>query len=323
MTTPTSHTRRIMLVDALNTFTRYYVRHPQMSSHGEPVGGVVGFLNALKRLVEEQLPTQVIVVWEGGGSMRRRQLYPEYKQNRRPIKMNRYYEDDIPNTVENRNEQVRYLVECMKCVPVCQLYVTDCEADDVIAYLCRTWFKNDEVIIVSSDSDMYQLLDDKTRIFRPGKKVYVDVADVLESHGVHPRNFALAKAVCGDGADNVPGISGVGYKTLSKRVKGMQSDVPMDVESLLAECHACEEESRVKAYRSIIQGEELIRRNVRLVDLDGTMLGHEQRKGIDHQVDTFEPAGDKVGMFEKMVELGILEFDIDEFFYTLSSLMRR
>ena len=99
-------TNRHLLVDGLNLFTRHYVAHPAMSGNGEQVGGVVGFINNLTRLVDRCNPSNVIVFWEGGGSKRKRDLYSDYKASRRPQKLNRYYDPDlIPDSVKNRSYQ--------------------------------------------------------------------------------------------------------------------------------------------------------------------------------------------------------------------------
>ena len=124
----------VLIIDGLNFFTRHFVVNPTMSQNGEHLGGFVGFLKGIRLLSERCSPEQIVVVWEGGGSARRRAIFSEYKQGRRPQKLNRYY-DDIPDTISNRNKQVALLVEALKYVPIRQIYVTDCEADDAIAYL--------------------------------------------------------------------------------------------------------------------------------------------------------------------------------------------
>jgi DNA polymerase-1 len=313
--------RPTMLVDAMNLFCRFYVRHPAMSRNGEPMGGVVGTLYALRQYVELMRPTDVVIAWEGGGSLRRRQLFPEYKSHRRPDRLNRFYEDDIPNTVENRDDQVRALVECLKHVPTCQVYASDCEADDVIAYMRRTHYRERHVVIISSDRDYYQLIDDNTRIFRPGKKTFVTKTDVLNEFGISPTNFPLAKALCGDPSDNIPGVKGVGFKTLARRFPSLSLDDVVELDALLSECKsAIEARAKIKVYNAIINSSELIRRNQRLVDLDGNMMGPEQRRKVDHVVQTFEPRRDKIGLIRELLRLGINDFNADEFFYTMCGL---
>lgn len=145
--------RPVLIVDSLNLFMRAWAAFPTMSSHGYQMGGCVGFLKVLKRIVSEIQPSKVILAWEGGGSSRRRKLLPEYKEKRRPEKLNRFYGDDIPDTSDNKNHQMVTLINILKNVPVCQVYVSDCEGDDIIAYLCRGPFRKDLKVIASSDKD--------------------------------------------------------------------------------------------------------------------------------------------------------------------------
>ena len=75
---------RVLIVDGINLFMRHYVAHPAMSENGEQTGGIVGFYNNLTRLITRTKPEAVYVIWEGGGSKRKRDLYPEYKKGSRP-----------------------------------------------------------------------------------------------------------------------------------------------------------------------------------------------------------------------------------------------
>ena len=103
--------RTHLLVDGLNLFMRHYVAHPAIGSNGDQIGGIVGFLNALSRFVSQYKPDEIIVVWESGGSQRKRQIFKEYKKKRKPQKLNRYY-DEIPDSVENRNYQLSLKGNC-------------------------------------------------------------------------------------------------------------------------------------------------------------------------------------------------------------------
>ena len=77
----------------------------------------------------------------------------------------------------------------MKNLPICQMYVSDCEADDVIGYLAKHHYKNENCVIYSSDKDYYQLMSDKIKIYTPTKKDFVSFEDVFAKFCVHPVNF--------------------------------------------------------------------------------------------------------------------------------------
>jgi len=311
--------RPILLIDALNLFTRHFAANPTISTHGEHMGGVVGFLNALKNMVEMCRPKRVVVVWEGGGSFRRRQLFPEYKATRRPVKLNRFYEGDIPETTENRDAQVKAIVGCLQHVNVNQVYVPDCEADDVIAHLATRKFKHEHKIIMSSDRDYYQILDERTRVYRLGKKTFIDKQGVKQEFGISPNNFCLAKALCGDPSDNIPGVDGVGFKTLSKRFPRLLDDEEVELDSIIEECREHAKKSKTKLYHSIATARELIHRNIRIIDLRGTMLTPEQMRKADHVVENFVPSPNKINLIRELMQLGLTDFNADSFFYALSS----
>ena len=153
--------RPVLLVDALNVFMRHFVANPTMSSNGHHAGGIVGFMKSIRYLVDQIHPSEVCIIWEGGGSARRRAIFKDYKSGRRPQRLNRFYGDDIPDTVENKNYQVSRCIEFLKLVPVKQIYVDDCEADDVIGYLTKNKYKDKRCVIASSDKDYYQLLSSR------------------------------------------------------------------------------------------------------------------------------------------------------------------
>lgn len=129
---------------------RHYAAHPAMSDNGEQIGGIVGFYYNLVNMIEKCKPESVIVVWEGGGSKRKRDLYKDYKSGRKPAKMNRYYDqEEIPDTYKNRNYQVSTLVSLISNLPICQMYIEDAEADDAIGYICNYKLKNKNKVIVT------------------------------------------------------------------------------------------------------------------------------------------------------------------------------
>ena len=314
-----SEKKRIVIIDGMSLFVRQYCAFPSMSSHGYQVGGTVGFLKAMRRLVEDFRPDGVVVVWESGGSARRRSIFSEYKMNRKPEKLNRFYEDDIPDTDENKLHQTKVLIKLLSCMPICQVYVTDCEADDVIAYLCRYKFKDDDKTILSTDRDFYQLMDvDGTIIYNVARKNFVVREDVKKEFHVSAKNFALAKAICGDGADNIDGVPGVGYKTLAKRIPAFSLDESLLLDDVISYCQARREETAF--YTKVVENEEKIRRNWKLVYLDATILTSDQVAKINHSVDNFTPSSNKLKFLQLVVEDGIKDLHIDDVFTTISYL---
>lgn len=306
----------VFVVDGMNLFLRSFSAYPTMSSHGYQMGGCIGFLKSLQRLCREFHPSQVFVTWEGGGSARRRKLYSEYKLNRRPEKLNRFYGDDIPESEENKKHQLIALLDILKCTPVCQIYVSDCEGDDIIAHLCKGPLREKEKIIVSSDKDMYQLLDESTKIYSLHKKCFVTAQTIFEEFRITAENFAIAKCICGDAGDNVPGVKGVGFKTAASKFPMLAGDQAVIIQDVLNYAASKMDENIV--YKKVWESSDEVKRNWQLVYLDGSMLSHEQMKKIEYAIDTFKPALNRVGMMKKLVKEGITGFDIEGFYYDLS-----
>lgn len=304
----------VLIVDSMNLFVRSYCAYPTMSAHGYQMGGCIGFLKTLQRVVNENMPSAVYVCWEGGGSTKRRSLLKDYKLNRAPGKLNRFYEDDIPDTEENRQHQIEALLHMTRCAPVCQLYTPDCEGDDLVAYLCCGPMRHREKIIVSSDKDLYQLLDEKTNLYSLHKKTFVTEQTVMEEFRVQARHFALAKALCGDPGDNVPGIKGVGFRTVSRLFPflGLQEDVLL--QDVIDYAHTHVDESRI--YKRILDEEDVVRRNWRLVFLDGNMIPAHQRLQIDQRINSFKPVSDRAKMVKALVKEGVNDFDTEAFFFS-------
>jgi len=279
-----------------------------MSNNGELMGGVVGTLSTISKLVRDLRPKEIYVVWESGGSPKRRSLLPEYKANRKPGRMNRTYGDLIPDSKQNEAQQKVIVVDILKTVPVCQVYVPNCEADDVIGYLSRNRFSNENKIIVSSDKDYYQLLNEKTWIYSPGRKIYIYQADVLEEFGTTAQNFCVAKALCGDASDNIPGVPRAGFKTIAKRFPILGSAEKVGVEDILKlneEILNGKKKKKPKIHTNIFENADNIRRNWKLMYLDAIMLSAQQVDHINRFVDGYTPSKNTFQFYKKRRQYGI------------------
>jgi len=314
---------RNLIIDAYNLFTRHYVAHPAMSVNGEQIGGVVGFFNNLVQMVERTNPTRVIIVWESGGSKRKRDLFPDYKQGKRPQKLNRYYEQDIPDTLQNRNVQIGLLVNLISCFPVTQMYIEDSEADDAIGYMCKYKLSSDENVVLSSDHDFYQLLNKRTIIWSPTLKSFVNTKKVIERFNVHPNNFCLAKSISGDSSDNIPGVKGVSYKTLSKYFQKFKNENDYLIDDFLLDAKTLSESKNLKILNEIKSSEALIRRNWRLVHLDVNNLVHYQTSKIDEKIENYDDTCDNMTAHKILKNSGITGIDLIRSNFILKRLKRK
>jgi len=289
-----------------------------MSRQGHQLGGFVGFLKGLKRLCERVNPQRVIVVWEGGGSPRRRAIYPEYKSGRRPQRLNRYYDDDIPDTYQNRNYQIKLTIDALKCIAVHQLYVDDCEADDVIGYMARYMFSKDKIIIVSSDKDLYQLIDQRVTQWSPGQKKFIRPDDVFNKFGVWPANICAVRCFVGDPSDCLEGVSGAGFKTMTKRFPSLAEQESVLIHDILEEAED-RKDLKIKLYKNIVSHRDIVKRNWKLMHLDVRNLSANQVKKIVDSVNNYIATKNKMDLMRLFVREGIQNFDIDSFFMTINS----
>ena len=313
--------RPVLLVDSYSVFMRAWAANPAMSRQGQQIGGFVGFLTSLKVLCERLMPGRVVVVWEGGGATRRRAIYKDYKSGRRPPRLNRYYEDDIPDTPENQDHQIRLIIEALKCVPAQQVYVPDCEADDVIGYVSRYLFSESRIVVVSSDKDFYQLIDGRVTQWSPGQKKFITTEDVMAKFGVPPHNMALMRSFIGDPSDNIPGIEGAGFKTMVKRFPELAGSASLTVQDILS--LAVERgPSNVKLIQNILAGEDIVKRNWRLMHLDISNLSADQISKVRGQVEMYDPKKNKLALMRILAREGVQNFDIDKFFMSLSATLR-
>ena len=310
-------TRPILLVDGLNVFTRHFVANPTMSDHGHHVGGFVGFLKGLRLLCERIRPSKVVVVWEGGGASRKRAIFKEYKQGRRPQRLNRFYED-IPDTIENRNRQVKLIVDALKNVPVVQMYVSDCEADDVIGYLAKYTFNDTQCVIASSDKDLYQLVNERVRQWSPGQKLFITTEIIIDKFGIHPNNFCAARCFIGDSSDGISGIKGAGFKTMAKRFPGLQEEEDISVDDIIEASVEQSKSSKVKLFTNIIESQDIPRRNWKLMFLGTNNLSADQINKINGIINTFEPSRNKIEIMRLLLREGVNNFDVDAFYMSVN-----
>jgi DNA polymerase-1 len=314
--------KRLLIIDALNMYFRAYIVDPSLSTNGQPIGGVKGFLKILQKLVRDTKPDEIAICWDGeGGSQKRKTKNKGYKEGRKPIRLNR----DIRNLSENEEiankiwQQTR-LAEYLNELPIIQLVLPAVEADDIISVVAQHPLYNGwQKVIVSSDKDFFQLCDNETVVFRPIQKEIVNQKSLVEQYGIHPKNFALARAIAGDKSDNLPGVGGVGLPTVSKRFPFLAESMSFGTDSLIT--HAEENKGNVKAYISVIEHQDLIRDNYRLMQLYTPSLSVQGRKKIDYALENFEPELAKTNVKTMMIEDGFGAVNFIDLFAAMNKIV--
>ena len=259
----------ILICDGTNQFIRVWTTVPTLSENGDHVGGVSGFLGTLGHAIKLLKPTRVIIVFDGvGGSLRRRSIYPEYKENRKVVvRVNRAYEDMSDPDLEKKEmlAQMGKLVEFLRSLPVSVVAIDHIEADDAIGYIATQMYPKSKITIMSGDRDFIQLVNDRVCIWSPIKKKIYGVQDVLDQYGVHPTNFVYYRILEGDKSDNIDGIRGVALKTALKMFPMLADPKEYSVEEMLRFCG--DKLNEKKAYNTILENSSIVTRNYQLMQL--------------------------------------------------------
>lgn len=295
-----------VFIDGFNVFLRHFVVNETVNAGGDLVGGVVGFIKNLGNVISLLRPERVFVIWEQGGpSPRRKHIYSEYKANRATNKaLKEVYRNDgkfiAASDQKNKAYQLQLLTKALGHLPICQIYVPDTEADDVIAYLVKRKFQTEDrtKIVVSNDKDFYQLLEDSNvRIYDPATKLLIDQKYVTEKFGISPRNITLARSVIGDVSDNLDGVSGIGFKTIANRFPDFaRDDIDLTQQWLVeaAKQEIASSKKPLKCFSEIVESIDVINRNWKLMYLDTSCLAASQIEKIDFKVENFQPTANKL-----------------------------
>jgi DNA polymerase-1 len=290
------------------------VVNPTLSPNGQPVGGVVGYMKTLQKLSREMKPDRIIVCWDGkDGSTRRRIDNKNYKEGRKPLRLNWENNQTEEDTLKNKLWQTSRLMEYLNNMPVCQLMYASTEADDIISLVCKE-LPNDQKIIISSDKDFYQLLDDKTIIYRPVQNEFVNRKKILEEFGIHPNNFAISRAICGDNSDNLSGVKGAGLATVAKRFPFLKEEKSATFEDIF---EACKTDSKVKLYESVLSSQHLIQNNYKIMQLYMPSIPPHVKIGIREALDSYPKDFNKTEVRKMFMVDGMGELNWEDLFSSM------
>jgi len=192
-------------------------------------------------------------------------------------------EDQEKNKAYQQIRTMQYVNE----LPVMQIMIDYVEADDVISYVVQhDKYKEYNKLIVSSDKDFYQLVDDNTAIFRPIQKKVITLPIIMEEFAIHPNNFALARAIAGDPSDNLKGVPRVGLKTVSKKFEFLSSEKEIELQKILEQCSKVEKQLQV--HKNILKHESLIKNNYDIMQLYKPNIAGTNKRIINYSIEKFE-----------------------------------
>ena len=193
---------RLILIDgSAYIFRAYYGLPPMNRPDGTPINAVFGFTNMLVKLIEDYREDKMIVVFDAARENFRNEIFKDYKANRGETP-----EDLIP--------QFEIIRECVDAFNIPQIEIEGYEADDIIATYCELSQKEKiQSIIVSSDKDLMQLVNENVTMLDPMKNKKIGIDQVVEKFGLPPEKVIQIQALTGDKVDNIPGAPGIGPKT--------------------------------------------------------------------------------------------------------------
>lgn len=276
----------ILVVDGMNTFIRSFTVNPSTNDDGLHIGGIAGFLKSIGYAIRRFDVTRCIIVFDGkGGSKRRRKIYKEYKQGRKAARPVNYNRPDSVEGLEDPDESMRRqlfrLGKYLKTLPVTTMAPDLIEADDAIAYIAKQIYNepDQEVIIMSSDKDFLQIADDRIKVWAPTKKKLYDGDLVYEEYGIPSQNFIIKRLIEGDKSDNIPGVYGIGEKTIKKKLgEFINREDLQNVDDLLEYADGLKETSNT--YKRILDNEDVLYRNWDLMQLHDVNISIQKKTEI-------------------------------------------
>ena len=225
-------------------------------------------------------PTRTIIVFDGkGGSNRRRKIFPQYKMGRKMShRLNRTH-DFLTREEEKKMMifQLNRIVEYLECLPVTLINMDGIEADDVIGYCAKHIFDNKSTIM-STDKDFLQLIDENIRVYSPTKKKMYDEEKVVEEYGISSHNFLLYRMLDGDVSDSIPGIKGVGLKSLLKYFPFLENSHKYTIQDVIKSAKA--KKDIYKLCEEITKSGDKLVLNEKLMDLDNVNISGSSKLKI-------------------------------------------
>jgi len=217
------HKKTLLVLDGHNIFIRAYgglMRQDLRTSDGYPTWGVLGTINTIASMIRRFEPSHVFIAFDRGRSSKRLAIDPEYKANR-----NRKQEPNEEPQVDEFHPQLDSVFDFLRAIGIPYMRIRNVEADDIIAKAVIDYGSIfDQVVIVSADHDIHQLIRDNIIVVKPSlgiKKIEEEIFDtdrVMQEWGVIPQRLPEIWALMGDKGDNVRGVPGIGPKKATKLI---------------------------------------------------------------------------------------------------------
>ena len=303
---------KTLLVDGDNLFKIGFHGVRELFVEGNHIGGVFHFLNTLRKQLVDNEYDKVIVFWDGKQNSKiRRELYPNYKLNRK----NDMTEEKLESYYTQKDRVKQYLEECF----VRQVEVEQNESDDLIAFYCQI-ASDEEKVIFSSDKDLLQLIDESTSLYSPLQKYTYKNGDKVKfgDYYIPHQNILTVKILMGDKSDNIQGIERLGEKTFVKIFPEVL-ETSLFVDDILTKTkQLLDEKNKLNVLKNIVNGQtkdgvfgdEYYVINKKIMDLGSPLITEEGKEVVTlYYSESLDPEGrDRKNIIGMMMEDGFFKY---------------
>ncbi len=237
---------KFVILDGNSLIYRSFYAIKKLSTReGFPTNAIYGFLSTLRKIIKEIEPEYLCVAMDAGGKTVRHEAYEKYKAERRPM----------PQELQIQIPWIKRIISAYK-IPLIE--IPSYEADDIIGSVAEKFRKQGfEIIIATTDKDLFQIVRDGIKIYNPAKDIYLDEEGIEKFFGVKPSQVADVLSLWGDSTDNIPGVPGIGEKGAKELIKEFGS-----IDNLLANLENVKERYRelIKTnLESLLMSRELVK----------------------------------------------------------------
>ena len=310
-----------LLVDG-NSLLKTSLVDKRMNDKGEEYGGVFMFLRILGQLLQKRDFNHCVVCYDGYGSgVLRWNYYNDYKANRdkhyeliggntdydkfineyckKVITYSKSKKKEVKRTEtdeENFQRQEAILQNILENLFIRQYVYDDVEGDDLISFYVKNKKENEKIVIVSSDYDITQLINEDVCQYLPVKKKFITDKNSAEELGITHQNTVVKKILCGDASDNIKGIKGVGEQTLLKLFPEIKSQ-KIDLEHVISRSKELLEERKAQKKKPLkslenivnsvtdgIQGKDIYDINRKIIDLSEPLMTDEAEQSMKDEM---------------------------------------
>ena len=212
-----SNRPKLFLIDGSSYLYRAFFAIGHLSNaKGLPTNAIYGFTQMLLKVVKEHRPDYLVVIFDSKAPTFRSEVYKEYKANR-------------PAMPEGLAPQIPYIKKIIEGYRIALLEMEGFEADDLIGTVAKKLESEVDVVVITGDKDILQLVSDRIQVYDTMKEKRFGVEEVIGRFGVSPEQVVEVMGLAGDAIDNIPGVPGIGEKTAIQLIKTYGS-----IENLLA-----------------------------------------------------------------------------------------